>query len=99
MTRQEARDAAGLQTTIDGEMRRGVDDRIQRQLISGDGVDENLLGIRNMAGLTSYVQGTKDPAENKLDAHRRIMTKLKLLGFNPTAHGMNPEDWEETSAC
>lgn len=95
-TRNELADAPGLQTTIDGEMRTGVDRRAETQTVQGDGVGDNIEGILATAGIASYVQGTGvNAGENRADAIHRLFTMLRLAGFEPSALAAHPLDWQE----
>lgn len=94
-TRQELDDAPGLATTIDGEMRTGVDRRAETQVLQGDGLGDNIEGVLNTPGIATYTQGAAAAGEPKVDAIHRIFTMLRLTGFEPTAYGSHPNDWQE----
>lgn len=91
-TRTELDDAEGLRTTVDGEMRTGVDRRAETQVIQGNGGD-NIRGVLNTPGIAAYVQGTV-VGENAADAIHRLFTMIRLAGFEPSALAAHPNDWQ-----
>jgi HK97 family phage major capsid protein len=52
-TKRSLSDAGQLRTIIDGSLRWGLGDRLERQIVAGNGVGENLLGILNQPGINS----------------------------------------------
>jgi len=94
-TRSELDDAPGLQTTIDSEMRTGVDRKAETQVIQGNGQGDDIEGILATAGISNYLQGTAAPGEPAVDAIHRLFTVLRLLRFEPSALASHPLDWQE----
>jgi HK97 family phage major capsid protein len=62
-------------------------------LLNGDGLDGDLLGIRNRSNLTPLL--TRTGSENVMDAIHRQITQIMINSFvMPDAIVMNPLDWE-----
>lgn len=83
-------DVAGLQAAINSRLVAGVLQRLETQVIAGDGTGENLLGILNTTGLAtvSYTAGEL-AADLTLDG----ISGLLAAGANPSAVALNPADW------
>jgi HK97 family phage major capsid protein len=98
-TKRSLADAGQLRTLLEGVLELGLDLRLDQQIVSGDGVGENLRGIRNTVGIGAVA--LRKPAttngltpENVLDTIHRAITVVRLAFFEPTAIGINPVDWE-----
>lgn len=68
------------------------------QLLSGDGIGENITGLLNRAGLAApIVKGTGGVAgENNMDAIYRQITAIRITAFiEPDAIVIDPVGWEE----
>jgi HK97 family phage major capsid protein len=94
-TRNMLADAPFLRTLVDSELLQGVERRAETQVMQGNGTGQNIRGLYNQTGLNSYVQGTADAGESNVDALHRILTVLRLLGYNPNAFAVHPNDWED----
>lgn len=96
VTRNELDDAEGLASTIDSEMRIGVDRVQETQIIQGTGTNDELLGVLNTPGIASYTQGTASGAtgEPRVDAIHRLFTMLRITGYQPTGLLIHPNDWQ-----
>jgi hypothetical protein len=98
-TKRALSDAGQLRTLIEGILGLGLDLRLDQQIVSGDGVGENLRGIRNATnkGLVTLrkpnITDTNVP-ESILDTIHRAITAVRLAFFEPTAVGIHPTDWE-----
>lgn len=94
-TRNQLSDAAFLQTLVESELSDGVLRRAEQQIVSGNGTAPNLRGILATPGRATYTQGTDAAGEPRADAVHRILTMIRLAGFNPSAVAFNPLDWQE----
>lgn len=86
-------DAGQTRTLLSGRLISGLERRIESQLLSGDGVGENLKGIVNWSGTGSIARGT----DTRLDAVHKAMTNIRIAGFGmlePTVIGIHPTDYE-----
>jgi HK97 family phage major capsid protein len=82
-----------IQSYIDGRLRIFIREEVDDQILNGDGVDEDLLGIRNRVGLTSLY--TLTGSDNVMDAIHKQMTLIMVNSYvMPDGIVMNPLDWE-----
>ncbi|MBB6172183.1 HK97 family phage major capsid protein [Nocardiopsis mwathae] len=98
MTRRAISDAAQVRTLVDALLRYGLEDEIDRQIISGDDSgSENLRGIANTDGVQvlNVDPGKGDPVRSNIEAIRRAKTMARL-GARARANGIvgNPLDLE-----
>jgi HK97 family phage major capsid protein len=90
ITRQALADAPQMRAIIDSFLRYGLDEELEDQIMSGNGVGENFTGILNTAGITAQAWDT-----NILTTTRKARTKVQLTGrATPTAYAFHPTDWE-----
>lgn len=76
---------------IEKELRYQIEIKVSQQLLSGDGIGENLTGLDFYAG--GYVlTGISTANPNNADAIYASMTQIKTLNFTPTLGVMNPVD-------
>jgi HK97 family phage major capsid protein len=94
-TRNQLADAAFLQTLVESELLQGVQRRAATQVIQGNGTAPNIRGLKNTSGIASYTQGTDVADEPIADAIHRLLTLIRLAGFEPSAVGFHPTDWQE----
>lgn len=90
-------DEPQLQSTINNELLYGLRLEEDRQILSGDGTGENLLGILNTPFIQGYTQANNagTPTETKADALRRAATKAILAYYPPSGYVLHPYDWED----
>jgi HK97 family phage major capsid protein len=90
-------DEPQLQATINNELLYGLRLEEDKQILSGDGTGENLLGILNTPNIQSYTQANTagTPDETKADALRRAATKAVLAYYPPSGYVLHPYDWED----
>lgn len=96
--RQHIADAPLLQEFIDSEMRLGIENAIETQVLTGDGTGDNFLGLNATSGV-QVQPAVVDPAGTpagfgKLLALRRAITRLEAQSIAPTGLVMAPSDWE-----
>lgn len=85
-------DNAQLQSYIEGRLRFMVNRRLEQEVLNGNGIAPNLLGIMNRTGLQTQAKGT-DPTP---DAFYKAMTLIRVTGqAEPTAHVIHPTDWQD----
>jgi HK97 family phage major capsid protein len=90
-------DEPQLRSIIDNELLYGLRLQEDQQILNGDGLGENLLGVLNTTGVQSYThQAPGDLTEdNKGDAIRRAATLAFLSYYEPTGVVLHPNDWED----
>ena len=93
--RADISDAPMLQQLISDEMTHGLEQALAAQILSGDGVGENIAGLSVTAGVqtVALLPGGDDNA--MLRTLRRAITRLEVLGLEPTGFAMSPSDWED----
>ena len=85
-------DNAQLQSYIEGRLRFMVRKRREQQLLTGDGIAPNILGILNRSGIQTQAKGG-DPT---FDAIMKAMTKVRFTGdAEPTGLVMHPNDYQD----
>ena len=90
-------DEPQLRSIIDNELLYGLRLQEDAQILKGDGLGENLLGILNTPGIQPYSwsDGATDPVpDTKADAIRRAATLAFLAYYEPTGVVLHPNDWE-----
>lgn len=92
-TKRSLADVAQLRSLIDGRLRDGLDQRLETQMVSGDGLGENLRGILNTTGIATVA---RDAVNNEpaVEAIHRAITVNRLAFFEPSAVGLHPNDWQ-----
>lgn len=93
-TRRAMADAGQLRTLIEQGLEYGLWEVVENQIVNGDGIGENLLGIMNASGIGTYARDTAN-AESRLDALHKGITMVRLQNMEPTGIGMDPRDWQE----
>lgn len=91
VTDEQLADVPFAESYLDNRIRFGVRQRLDGQIIGGDGVAPNLEGIENVSGIQTQALGG-DPVP---DAFYKAMTLIRFTGrAMPTHHVMLPSDWE-----
>jgi len=89
-TKRALSDAAQIRGIIDQELRDDLQEELENQVVNGNGVGENFVGILNTAGL--LIQAF---AVDVFQTTRRAITTLEVTGrARATAWVFNPVDWE-----
>ncbi len=91
VTDEQLEDVAMMQGYINSRLTFGVRQRLDRQVLIGDGSSPNLRGLKNVSGIQTQAKGA-DPVP---DAFYKAMTKVRVTGRAvPTHHVMHPTDWQ-----
>jgi len=90
---EDLADFTTFQGYVAAELARMVIDLENAQLIAGDGIGENLLGLLNQTGILTRLQGT----DTGLDALEQGFTDLRVGGsfVAPTIVVLNPATWSK----
>ncbi|WP_405554330.1 phage major capsid protein [Streptomyces sp. NBC_01171] len=93
ITRQAADDNAQLMGYINGRLTYGLEYKLDREILTGNGSSE-MQGILTTPGIGTYQpgSGSTDP---KLITVRKAKTQGELALYPPDAVVMNPMDWQD----
>jgi HK97 family phage major capsid protein len=85
-------DADFVMGEIDSELRYGLDLEREKQILSGDGVGENHLGLMSVAPDFVAANATL-PNTTRIDRLRLAMLQIVLEDYFLTSFVLNPVDW------
>lgn len=85
-------DKSQLINILDNNLTHAVDVTVQNQLISGDGVGENLSGISKAGNFTDYATGS-GTATNTVDLLRNVAFKMRGANIDNLSIVLNWSDW------
>lgn len=85
-------DKSQLINILDNNLTHTVDVAVQNQLISGDGLGENLGGISKTGNYTDYVTGS-GTAANTVDLLRNVAFKMRGANIDNLTILINWSDW------
>lgn len=92
VTDEQLEDVPFMNSFINTSLMFALRQRLDGQVIVGNGTAPNLEGIKNVTGIQTQAKGA-DPTP---DAFYKAMTKLRVTGrVMPTHHIIHPNDWEE----
>lgn len=83
-------DAPAITAYIDTRLRDGLAQRIDAQLLNGNGTSPNLSGLTDSGNFTAY---TATSGDNLVDAINRAKWALWATGNTPDTVIVNPADW------
>ena len=83
-------DAPAVVAYIEGRLRDGLAQRIDNQLLNGDGTAPNLSGLTDGGNFTAY---TPTAGDLLVDAINRIKYTMWAAGNTPDTAIVNPSDW------
>ena len=90
VSNQLLQDAPAVMAYIDSRLRDGLAQRIDAQLLNGNGTSPNLSGITDSGNYTAYTATSDDLL---FDAINRAKYALWAKGYMPDAVIVNPADW------
>ncbi|WP_160051285.1 phage major capsid protein [Nocardiopsis sp. FR26] len=98
LTRRALSDVAQVRSLVDALLRYGLEEKIDREIINGDGsTSDSLRGIAHTPGVQVLTvnAGTMDPVRANIEAIRRAKTMTRL-GARAQSNGVavNPSDLE-----
>ena len=92
VTDEQLEDVPMVQGYLEQRLRFGVRQRLDGQVLTGDGVAPNLTGILNVAGIQTQAKGA-DPTP---DAIFKAMTLVRVTGrAQPNVIMLHPNDWQQ----
>ena len=83
-------DAPAIAGYVDTRLRNGLAQRVERQLLLGNGTSPNLSGLTDSGNFTAYTPTSDD---NLADAINRAKYTMWALGYVPDTVIVNPADW------
>lgn len=93
-TKRALADASQVRTLIDQFLRYGLEEELEDQILAGNGVGENFLGLANTSGVQT--QSAPGSGQDNFDITRMARRKVRIGGrARPSAYVMNPIDWEK----
>lgn len=91
VTDEQLEDVAQAQSYLDNRLRFAVRQRLDSQLLVGDGNTPNLDGFLNVSGIQTQAKGA-DPLP---DAYYKAMDKVRVTGrAEPSGVIVHPTDWQ-----
>lgn len=95
ISKQLAADAPALAAYVNTRMRYGVNQKVDTQLVVGDGTAPNISGTYDTGNFTAhgYANAALGSTLKKLVLFRKVIADLYAAGFPPDAIVLNPADW------
>jgi HK97 family phage major capsid protein len=91
VTDEQLEDEPQVRSYVDARLRLFLANRLDGQILGGNGTAPNLRGTANVTGVISQTQGT----DTLLDAIYKAMRKVRDTGFaEPGVVFLRPADWE-----
>ncbi|MBB3347326.1 phage major capsid protein [Sphingomonas sp. BK069] len=92
-SRQAMDDVPQLESLIDGELRYGLDDAEDAQLLLGDGTGQNILGLYTQAPAYAQPAGVSITGETRIDRLRLAILMVELADYAPDGLVLHPTQW------
>lgn len=90
VTDEQLEDEGQVAGLLDQQLRFGALQRLDLQVLVGNGTAPNLRGINNVVGIQTQAKGT----DSVIVAFLRALTKVRVTGrANPNAAVFHPNDW------
>lgn len=83
-------DAPAIAAYIDTRLRDGLAQRVDAQLLNGDGTSPNISGLTDAGNFTAF---TPDSGANLVDSINKAKWELWAAGYTPDVAFVNPADW------
>ncbi|MEG3177043.1 phage major capsid protein [Sphingomonas sp. RB3P16] len=91
VSRQAMDDIPQLESLIDGELRFGLDDAEDTELLLGDGTGQHLNGLYTQA--TPYAAPIVIPGATRIDQLRLALLQVELADYAPDGIVIHPTAW------
>lgn len=92
ITDEQLEDVEQARGYVDNRLRFMLRQRMDGQILVGNGTAPNLRGLNNVVGIQTQAKGS-DPTP---DAFYKAMTKIRVTGRAvPDMHVMHPNDWQD----
>jgi HK97 family phage major capsid protein len=93
VSRQAMDDVPQLQSLVDGELRWGLDDAEEAELLLGDGTGQHLNGLYTQATAYSQPSGVSVSNETRIDRLRLGILQVELADYAPDGIVLHPTQW------
>jgi len=93
VSRQAMDDVPQLQSLVDGELRWGLDDGEEAELLLGDGTGQHLNGLYTQATAYSQPSGVSVTGETRIDRLRLGILQVELADYAPDGIVLHPTQW------
>lgn len=90
LSRQVLDDAPALESYIDQRLRFGIRQRLESQILSGNGTAPNLAGL---SATGRHIAFTPASGDNQFDSINKAKYAMIGRDYNPVAVFLNPADW------
>lgn len=91
-TKGSLADSGQLRTLLTSRLQRGVNLRVETQVVAGDGTGDNLTGIKVVSGTGSIALGS----DTRFDAVHKAITNVRTNAYTePGVIGLHPSDYED----
>jgi HK97 family phage major capsid protein len=96
VTQEQLEDVEGIQSYINQRLTFMCRQRLDSQVINGNGSAPNLSGILITSGVQTFARGAGDNPTDQFDSLYRARKNIMVTGrANPSAYIIHPNDWEE----
>lgn len=92
-SRQAMDDVPQLESLIDGELRWGLDDAEDSELLLGDGTGQHLNGLYTQATAYAAPAGITVTGETRIDRLRLAILQVELADYAPDGIVLHPTAW------
>ncbi|MEV6909779.1 phage major capsid protein, partial [Amycolatopsis sp. NPDC051071] len=89
VARQDLADAPMLSAFVDTELRLGLEEALEDEIVNGDGTGDRPTGLNFISGTQSQAWAT-----DLLTTTRQAVTKLEVLSLNGSGWLLHPVDWQ-----
>jgi len=94
MTDEQLEDEPGARAYVEARLENMIRQRLDVQLLAGDGSTPNLLGTVNKVGIQTQAKG----ADSLIDASYKLFTSIRTDGFaEPNVAFVRPTYWQEVA--
>lgn len=92
VTDEQLEDESQVASLLDQRLSFGLRQRLDLQILVGDGIAPNLEGILNVTGIQTQALGTDD----RISAFSKALTLVRFTGrATPNGAVMHPNDWQD----
>lgn len=90
LSKQVLDDAPALQSYVDRRLRHGLRQRLETQILTGNGTSPNIAGLSASGRNTAF---TPDSGDNQFDSLNKAKYAVWSADYMPNAIFINPADW------